>query len=453
MALDELGTGQGYLKAGFLGFQKSGKSWTAIALGIQCWKFFGSKGRLVFFDTEGGSEYVAGMVRRLTGRALLGKRTRAFADLMTVTRDLQEDDIFIVDSITHPWRELCESHLASVNKMRAKKNLPPRAKLEFQDYSALKQKWSDWTDFYLNSRVHIIICGRAGFEYEMETNEETNKKELVKTGVKMKTESEFGFEPSLLVEMERQQMLGDKTEIVHHATVIGDRFNVIDGKQISFRGGLAEAKAVEAVFEFFKPHIALLMPGGHAPIDTALKTDTGVTEDGDAEWQRERRTRTILCEEIQGEIVAHIPGQSAEDKKAKSNLLLEIFGTRSWSAVENMDSEALRKGLERTKAHFGTKRDNLERATGTSGGEPEAKSLEATASSGGGTDTARPYIPDRDVIALVQKANDLGWKTQEFRDALRRIGIENEAKIPQERLAEIDAMLAGEPVGAEKRRK
>lgn len=340
--LTTLGTGQGYLKAGFLGFPKSGKTRTAVELATGLWMFMGKAGRLVMFDTEGGSEYVASLIKKRIGLDLIGVRARAFSDLMTVTKELHEGEIFIVDSITHPWRELCDSHLDQINRQRAAKNQSRRNKLEFQDWNVLKLKWAEWTDFYLNSKVHIIIAGRAGYEYDMETNEETGRKELIKTGIKMKTEGEFGFEPSLLVEMERVQTLGEKTEMSHRATVLGDRFGVLDGKQCE-----------NPTFSFFLPHIKLLRPGAHAPIDTELKTDTGVDESGDGEWSRERRERTILAEEIQGLLVAHYPGQTAEEKRTKADLLYAFFGTRSWTAVENMKADNLRDGLTRM-------RDNLE---------------------------------------------------------------------------------------------
>src|SRR5262249_49054911 len=139
----------------------------------------------------------------------------------------------IVDSVTHIWRDLCASYLKRVNLAREKKNLPPRLNLEFQDWNPLKEIWNDrWTAFYLNSRLHIIIAGRAGFEYDFTENEETGKKELVKPGIKMKTGGEFGFDPPLLRERERPRVPGaGARRIVHRATVLGDRFGLIDGRQ------------------------------------------------------------------------------------------------------------------------------------------------------------------------------------------------------------------------------
>lgn len=346
MALKKLENEQGYLKAGFLGYQKSGKSYTAVLLAIGVRKFFGLQGPIAFFDTESGSGYVASMVREATGTDLLGVRARSFAELMQFTKDCMEAkvSVAIVDSVTHPWRELTDSYLVQVNAKRAERNLYPLQKLEFQHWAAIKAIWQPWSDFYLNSPLHLIVCGRAGAIWEMEKNEETNRRELVQAGTKMKVEGEFGFEPSLLIEMEREQQPDGKGgfKMLHTATVLGDRFNVIDGKTM-----------VNPTFEFFKPHVEKLKPGAHAPVNVESRTQTGADLEGFGDWDREKRKRTILCEEIQGAIVAKYPGQSAEDKKAKADLMGRIFNTRSWTRIESMDSQSLEQGLQRLRVELG----------------------------------------------------------------------------------------------------
>jgi hypothetical protein len=282
------------------------------------------------------------MIKAGTGMNPVGVRSRSFKELMEFGRACVDEgvSIAIVDSISHPWRELCDSYLQQLNEKRRQKNLYPLQKLEFQHWSAVKSTWQEWSDFYLNSALHIIIAGRAGFEYDMEKNDETGRKELVKTGVKMKVEGEFGFEPSLLVEMEREQAPDNKGGFVlkRKATILGDRFNQIDAKE-----------CYDPTFEFFLPHVQRLRPGTHAPVDTSTKTDTGADDEGNVEWTREKKARTILSEEAQGLITSVYPGQSAEDKKAKVNLIHKIFGTRSWTAVENMNAEQLRPCIETLK--------------------------------------------------------------------------------------------------------
>ena len=60
---------------------------------------------------------------------------------------------------------------------------------------------------------------------------------------------------------------------------------------------------------------------------------------------REKRKRTILIEEIEGELFAAYPGQKAEEKKARQELVKMALDTRSWTALEGMESARLREGL------------------------------------------------------------------------------------------------------------
>lgn len=340
--LTKLGQGQGYLKAGFLGFPKAGKTYTATTLAIGTRALMEQTGPIAMFDTEGGSEYIAERIRRETKTELQGVKSQSFSDLIAVGKECEKEGIsvLIVDSITHVWRELCDAYLAKVNEGRLRKNMGKRFSLEFQDWGIIKRQWASWTDFYLNSKLHIIICGRAGFEYDYEKNEETGKKELMKTGVKMKTESEFGFEPSLLVQMDRDQVQHNgswKTQ--HEAIVIGDRFGVIDGKS-----------CIDPGFEFFLPHIRLLKPGSHTVIDTDLKSAENIDLHGDDDHARRKRERTIILEEIEGEMVKRWPGQTKDEKLAKLETIEKVFETKSWEKVVKLISlEDLKAGLAKIR--------------------------------------------------------------------------------------------------------
>lgn len=350
--VEEFGGGQGWLKGGFLGFAGSGKTVTATKLAIGVRAAFGLEGPIAMFDTEGGSEYVAPTVLKATGKRLVGKRSRSLDDLIAMTNYCVANgvSVMIADSVTHVWREVCDAYLKQVNARRAKKNLGIQTKLEFQDWGPIKAKWTIWTDLYLNSPLHIVICGRAGYEYDFEQREDGSGKDLVKTGIKMKTEGEFGFEPSLLVEMERVQKVDPNGKLskvfVRRATVLKDRFDVIDGEQ-----------ADDPDYPFFAPHVQMLVPGAHAPVDTEARTDLAIGDDGDSAWKHEQRQRVILCEEIQGELLRAWPGQTAAEKASKAEAIEAAFGTRSWTKVESMNASRLADGLalirEKTTAQSG----------------------------------------------------------------------------------------------------
>jgi hypothetical protein len=356
MPLKKLGTGQGFLKAGLLGFQGSGKTYTATLLAVAVKRMFKLKGPIAFVDSENATEYVAPLVKSLTGDDLVGDRTRDFEQLLDLAYECQKEGIsvLIADSMTHYWRSLCKAYLDGVNEGRERKGQQPRTRLEFADWNPIKDQWGKWTEFYLNSPLHIIICGRAGFEYDMTKNEETGRKELEKVGIKMKTEGEFGFEPSLLVQMELDQRPNKdgRFDQVRTALVLKDRFGSTDGYLFEFGRKETRELEVAAVASAFGPHLNMLIPGAHSTVNIS-QSPMAVSEEGDVDWARERKARTILTEEIQGIMVSKYPGQTADEKKAKADLLAKVFNTRSWTAVESMNSGVLRTGLAAMKKELG----------------------------------------------------------------------------------------------------
>jgi len=350
--LKPLEGGQGHVKAGLLGFPGSGKTYTATLLAVAVREHFGLDTPLAMFDTEAGAAWVNPIVQYLTGQSLLCVRSRALCDLLdTVTQcGNGAASALIVDSITHPWEEVCAAYLDEVNKKLAERQRRPRTRLEFQDWATIKghgSPWHQWLAAFLNSPLHIILCGRAGFDWEFEETEAddgTIKKELRKAGVKMRVESQFGFEPALIAEMRRDANYsvesGHDEEIVHKAIVHKDRADAITGAIGTFKSfKTADGKSdwaanFEAVKAFFMPHIEKLTPGSLNAIDTALKTSHGVDTTGDAQYVRERRRKEIIIEEVQGLLTSKWPGRTNEENKAKADILQECWGTRSWTKLQ-----------------------------------------------------------------------------------------------------------------------
>lgn len=345
MELKSMSGGVGHLKASFLGWGGSGKTFTAMRLAVGTRKHFGLKGPIAMLDTEGGAQYLADYVKSETGTDLIGVQSRALSDALTFIDQCVKDGISvaIIDSASHLWLELLKSYLDQVNEHLAKHGKNPR-KLEFQDWGNIKRQWAKLTDAYLNSPLHLIVNGRAGDKYVNEVNDE-GKREIVNVGIKMVAEGQFGYEPSLLVEMEQIQFkrANEPRAILRRATVLKDRFGIIDGKWCD-----------NPTFDFFKPFIEKLKSGSHVKVDTATKTQVEVDDSGDAEWQREKKRRAIFCEEVQGLLLAEFPGQTAEEKRAKSELIFQAFETRSWTAVENMTAERIKAGLDKLPVLIGT---------------------------------------------------------------------------------------------------
>ena len=318
-----------HLKMGILGFQGGGKTKTAGKTAIGLYKYMQSKGidcankPVAFFDTETGSDWLIPDFAQ-AGVPLVVAKRRSFADLLAVLKEAEAGaSVLIIDSITHPWRELCESY------MRKKQ----RTFLQMDDWGYLKGEhgWAKFTDLFVNSKLHIIMCGRAGYEFE-DYKDDNGKRQIEKVGTKMKTEGETGFEPSLLVLMEQVEDLRTG-KVKHRATVQKDRSTLLDGEQID-----------NPDFKDFLPHIERLNLGGdHIGVDIngdsqhILKTEK-------RDWQPVQRK--IALGEIEEILVRHYPGQAAADKKAKAELLRTHFRA-CWAEIESvMPLERLRSGYD-----------------------------------------------------------------------------------------------------------
>jgi len=351
MSILKAASGGSYLKAGFLGFAKAGKTHTAITLALGTRKFFKLPGPIAMYDTEAGSDYWASRVRKETGVDMLVVKSRSLSDLIETTQECITAgvSVLVVDSVTHVWREVCDAYLAELQAAARKKSWREPDRLEFQDWSRIKAKWSAWPDLYLTSPLHIIVCGRAGYEYDFETNDR-GKKELIKTGVKMKVEAEFGFEPSILVEMSRDWTKDDPPRMVNTATVIGDRFDMMNGKSCD-----------HPTFEFFRPFVELLAPAQHAPVDTTIKTEYGLDAERSDEWKREKDQREILSEKIKAAFqLAGMDGKSADDKKMQAEALKKYWGSTSWKEIsEKTQSASLSAGLLKFERDHGLIGDDV----------------------------------------------------------------------------------------------
>lgn len=357
---------QAYAKVGFLGFPGTGKTFTATEIAIGLARLSDNR-PVAFFDTETGSDF---MVRKFheAGIELLVVKSRAFKDLVDTAREAMSLNCscLIVDSISHVWRELCDAYQKRLN----------RTKLQFQDWGVIKGEWQTWTDLYVNSPMHMLVLGRAGYEYDYDSNEDGSR-DLVKTGTKMKVESEFGFEPSLLIEMERVSPAQDELEKVgkianirqrkmakqnidvnvgsgwiHRAHILKDRCDVINGKVFD-----------NPTFEDFLPHIQLLNIGGtHLGVNSERNSQS-VFQSEDRMARERTARRKIALETIQGALVKLWPGQSAEEKRYK-NLMIEVAfdGCLSWTNVEKWPLDDLVDRSQAIKRFASTVHPMLETA-------------------------------------------------------------------------------------------
>ncbi|MDR1461475.1 MAG: ATP-binding protein [Campylobacteraceae bacterium] len=328
---------QAYAKVGIYGDTGSGKTTTAAKIGIGLAHIKGN--RIAFFDTEGGSDYLIKTFESNNVELFVSDISRDFRYLLNFVKEAVKEniDVIIVDSITHIWKQLQKDYLDELNERNLKNGRKKRFALEFQDWRFIKDRWQEFTDPYLTSPIHAVICGRMAQIYDYQENESTGKKELITNGTKMSTEKELGYEPSLLIEM-MKEFDKDKNRLVNKAIIEKDRTDQLNGKIFYMPD-----------YQTFKPHFDFLNIGG-TQMSIKAKSEQVFSDDiGDDGFGAERRKRDIWCEEIQGLILKYFPSQSAEDKKAKADLIEEVFGTRSWTKVESMNSEDLKLKFDELK--------------------------------------------------------------------------------------------------------
>lgn len=327
-----------YAKVGLYGAAGSGKTRTATEIAIGLHKAIKSTKPVAAFDTEPAFSFVLPMFEKAGIELLVSDESRALQDLMTFMDEAEKvSDIVIIDSITHVWRDAQESFLNRMNEQRQRYGKRPLAALEFQHWRPIKAAWAEFTDRFLSSKLHVIVCGRAGNVYEYQDKDDgSGKKELISTGTRMATEKELGYEPSLLIEM-----LADRHDgrIINVASVQKDRADKLNGHEIQMPN-----------YAKLKPHFDFLNIGGEHFESMDQRDSKGMFKDVDETgWDKEKLNRQILSEEVAELMKKHYPSMSVEDKAKRADLMEWAFGTRSWTAVENSHSEVLTQGLDKLR--------------------------------------------------------------------------------------------------------
>jgi len=321
-----------YAKVGIYGETGSGKTFTAALVAIGLYKFANLKKPVGMFDTEPAASYIIPLFEKAGIEFVVYDESRALKDLMSVMDEFESEcDIAIIDSITHVWRDTQDSYIKKINQTRAQNRKKPIYQLEFHHWRPIKSAWHTFTDRFLSSKLHCIVCGRMGAIYQYQKDEEKGKMELVTIGNRMATEKEMGYEPSLLIEMVKHRENG---RIINRALIEKDRSDLINGDEID-----------RPDFDKLKAHFDTLnINGEHATIKTDRDSTDMFTEEGEDNWSYEKRQRDIWCEEIQGLLLKYYPSTGKEDKTAKADLIEEVFKTRSWTKIQSMQHIEIKNG-------------------------------------------------------------------------------------------------------------
>lgn len=321
-----------YAKVGIYGDTGSGKSRTAAEIAIGLIKQHKLEKPIGIFDTEPAWSWLLPVIEKAgLPEPFVYDQSRAFRDLMAWVAEAKDAcSVLIVDSITHVWRDLQVSCLARINESRRSYNKRPLGSLEFQHWGPIKEQWAELTDEFLSSKVHFIICGRAGSIYEFQAKDDgSGKKELITVGTKMATEKEMGYEPSLLIEMLKDL---DDGRIINTGMIQKDRADKLNGKMIPFPN-----------FEKLRPHFDMLTIGGEHFGSMRSRDSRAVFEDvADGNFDSDMKRKEVALDQIKEELCKHHGyGQEKETKANKAATLEQVTkcvrpeGTRSWTDLES----------------------------------------------------------------------------------------------------------------------
>jgi len=320
-----------HLKGGILGFAGSGKTMTMALIAIGLHKLIKHDKPVLFLDSETGSSYVKELFEN-AGVPIQGKKTRAFVTLMTGLEEaVKGGNIFLIDSVTHFWQELMFTYMKQKGLTR----------LNINHIGNIKKEWKPFPDLYLNSPIHSILCGRAGFEWGYAEDDEGNK-QLTKTGTKMKVEGDFGYEPTLLIEMEQIRADKDKagSTFINRAWVIKDKFS---------SSGLQGQHFDMPTFDDFLPHISRLNINGKPPGIDMKTTSADIIESPDRSREYMYKQRDIFIEELKNELTLKFNSRTDDGKKEALKFLQETFNTTSMTAISSLDNVPIKTGLDKLK--------------------------------------------------------------------------------------------------------
>lgn len=326
----ELVASNKFVKAGFGGMAGAGKSKTGSEFVIGAYKDLGYTKPALVIDNEKGSRFLIPQFRA-AGIPVRVKDTTSLADVLTAFDLLRagEVDFVFIDSITKIWFRYVRDYQAE-NR---------RTFMELSDWGKIIPKWQEtFADRFVAAEGSIVFTGRGGFSYEKEEDEvdertgKVKKGQFVKSGVKMKVAGDTPFEPDLNIWMtQEQEVTHEGLKVWREALVTKDRTGLIDGKV--FRN---------PSYEDFAPFIRYLVDVPTGAVSGESSSESLVPSENFEGYDRKRK-KEIALEEVQEEIVKMYPGQAADAKKAKADLIEELFGTRSWTAVENKPLEAIER--------------------------------------------------------------------------------------------------------------
>lgn len=343
-----------YFKAGIYGEQGSGKTHTAVNLAIAIAKVLG-KDAIAFYDTEVAATFHTERVKK-AGLKFYLTPAKSLVGAIDFIYECERLGIpGVIDSVTHLWREL----IASYCKQKGIKAPVMR------DWGHLKPHWYEFSDAFVQSRTHLIACGRAGIVTEDTENDEGKVDGFKVIDTKMKAEGEFGYEASLELEMERVRLDPKKRKEIaktlpkkKHVYLTRADANVCIVKKDrnpDLKTTMMGRQIYWPIFEDFDDHMKCLNFGGkypeRSPNDSSAKLFQSENGPNMEQWKRKKDAAlSKLWDEVI--VLAKLDGTGKDQKLARAQALVRAFGTAAEKEIEDMRLVELLRGIECLQREF-----------------------------------------------------------------------------------------------------
>lgn len=342
-------------KVAFFGGGGSGKTLTSVLLALGVSIELHHRAPIVFVDPEGVQEFVT-PICAAENVPLFVVPSRTFVEMRDALHEAEDAGCcaFVVDHYDGMFAELAQAQ-------KGKLNLQGR-QLPFQHREELVRIWEEWVRTFRASRLTTIFNGRIGWTWG-DDEDQSGDPIKVKLGTKMRGESDAGYEPNLLIELEAIQDAEKRAKksrskqgsIHHHAYVLKDRRLLLNGLHFEWKDLNAyKVGDYAAVWKAFAPHFHPAGTVGTDPVSqrpSRSSADLFAPVSGESAFSERTRRVTIAIEEINAALHAIWPGQTAPEKRLRDIVRQTVFNTRSQAKIDTLSAETIEWGWTIVK-HF-----------------------------------------------------------------------------------------------------
>lgn len=323
------------LKIGLTGEMGVGKTTTAALIAAALSVQFHDRAPVWVTDPELGWQFFPQTILRAEKIELVQRTVPTFKAMMQDIRDAERAGacVYNVEG-SKIWIELVKT---------VQKNCGDRWGME------LNSMWTDFVNFFMNSKMHCDMLGRVG-EITEEVMNDQDELKRIKIGEGMKVggqRNQFGYEPHLFLRMTLERRarrksgrdVEDEGRMVHRAETLKDRTSALNGKIVRWTDMNGyKPGGYMPVWNFLKPHFAAIQSSGVQPTLDTLATSSEMVDNGKSEFSRQMTEKEIALEKFDALLRLMWGGETAVEKQLRRLCEFNITGTLSRTEFATLKS-------------------------------------------------------------------------------------------------------------------